>query len=68
MFTVVAFKMLELAGHRVTAADRVPGLWNVDGLAHDVTTAQLHQLAQQHGHPWPPVVLIGPQVIIDQVS
>lgn len=49
MFTAVATQMLRDAGYKVTPADMVPGLWDVEGLARDVTTAQLHQLAKQHG-------------------
>jgi hypothetical protein len=51
MYAIVAKKMLEQAGYQVTPADRVPGLWNVEGLARDVTINQLIDLAQQHGHP-----------------
>jgi hypothetical protein len=65
-YTFVAIKMLEAAGHKVTAADRVPGLWDVDGIAADVTTGQLHQLAEQHGH-WP-FALAGPAINMQQVS
>lgn len=46
MFTAVATQMLRDAGYKVTPADMVPGLWDVEGLARDVTTAQLHQLAE----------------------
>lgn len=53
MFTYVAFKMLEAAGHRVSPTD-IPGLWNVEGIANDVTLNQLRQLAEQHGQPWAP--------------
>lgn len=49
MMTVVAMQMLDDAGFKVTSAERVPGLWNVDGLARDVTTNQLLQLASQYG-------------------
>jgi hypothetical protein len=67
MFIFVAFEMLKAAGHPVTPAGDIPGLWNVEGLANDVTTGQLLDLARQHGHHWP-FPLIGPAIRIDQVS
>jgi hypothetical protein len=44
-----AVDALERAGHRVVAADRVPGLYDVGTVARDVTEGQLWQLAQVHG-------------------
>ena len=46
---IVAMQQLDAAGHKVSPADGVPGLWNVDGLARDVTTNQLFDLAERHG-------------------
>lgn len=63
MFVTVAAQQLKAAGHLVTPADGVPGLWNVDGLARDVTTNQLFDLAARHGNPWPWPV--GPTLRID---
>lgn len=61
MFTVVAFRMLEAAGYTVTPTN-IPGLWDIEGLARDVTLGQLRQLAEKHGKPWAPVILHGPQI------
>jgi hypothetical protein len=47
--TQLAIEALERAGHRVSPADRVPGLYNIDGVARDVTAGQLFQLSQSHG-------------------
>lgn len=55
MFTIVAMHMLDAAGHKVTPAGDIPGLWNVEGLARDVTTDQLLDLAKQHGQAWLPL-------------
>lgn len=52
-FAVIAFERLRSAGHPVTPAGDIPGLWNVEGLARDVTTNQLLDLADQHGALWP---------------
>lgn len=54
MFAIIAKRMLDEAGHTVTPADGIPGLWNVEGLARDVTTNQLCDLAERHGQPWFP--------------
>jgi hypothetical protein len=55
MFTVVAIEQLKAAGYSVTVAEGViPGLWNVEGLAHDITTGQLCDLARQLGNPLVP--------------
>jgi len=48
-FVTVSAMSLKAAGYEVTPADGVPGLWNVDGLARDVTTNQLHDLARRFG-------------------
>lgn len=48
-FVTISARRLELSGYRVTPADGVPGLWNVAGLAYNVTTNQLHDLADKHG-------------------
>lgn len=55
MFTVIAIQMLQNAGHEVTPAEGVPGLWNVAGIANDVTTNQLVDLAEKYGAPAFPV-------------
>jgi hypothetical protein len=65
-FFVLSADALERAGFKVTPADGVPGLWNVEGLAHDVTTNQLHDLATKHGDPR--AVAVGPRVMIVQGS
>lgn len=63
MFNYVAFKMLEAAGYSITPADGIPGLWNIEGLARDVTLGQMRDLAERHGQPWaPPIVLSGPSI------
>lgn len=49
MFFVEAKRRLDAAGHTVTVAEGVPGLFNVEGLARDVTSGQLLQLAAEHG-------------------
>jgi hypothetical protein len=48
-FVVAAVDMLQRAGHPVSPADGVPGLWNVEGIANDLTTAQLLEVAGKHG-------------------
>lgn len=48
-YATIATEALSRAGHAVTAADWVPGLYDIDGIARDVTVGQLFQLAQQHG-------------------
>lgn len=53
MFAVIAKKMLENAGYKVTLTD-MPGLVNVEGLANNVTLGQLCDLAEKHGNPWFP--------------
>lgn len=61
MYTIIAVRMLEAAGHKVTPADGVPGLYDVEGLARDVTLGQLRQLAAEHGEPAPIILqLPGP--------
>jgi hypothetical protein len=65
-YTVIAVAMLDAAGHKVTPAGDIPGLWNVAGIADDVTTGQLCQIAEQHGQ-WP-FPLIGPSIEFQQVS
>jgi hypothetical protein len=52
-YSTLAMQSLEKAGYKVTVADGcIPGLWNVQGLASDVTTNQLLDLADSHGvHP-----------------
>jgi len=50
MLTDLALKWLRAAGYEVTPADGVPGLWDIDGLARDVTINQLFQLATRHGN------------------
>lgn len=66
MFTIVAMKMLEAAGYQVTPTD-IPGLWDVQGLANDVTLGQLRQLAEQHGKPWERAI-IGPTINFQQIN
>lgn len=48
-YATLAIDALGNAGHAVTPADRVPGLFDVAGIARDVTVGQLWQLSQQHG-------------------
>jgi hypothetical protein len=48
-YVTVAADMLERAGHRVTPAGGVPGLWNVEGIGNDLTTAQLLEVAGKRG-------------------
>jgi len=56
MLTMVAIEKLRAAGYHVQPADGVPGLWNVDGLARDVSSGQLAQIATAHGALiWPPL-------------
>jgi hypothetical protein len=62
MFTIVAIEQLKAAGYSVSVAEGVvPGLWNVEGLACDVTTGQLCDLAKQHGNPLAPFFM-GPAI------
>jgi hypothetical protein len=68
MFTIVAIHQLQEAGYRVTPADGVPGLWNIEGLANDVTTGQLCALSEQHGKPWSPVLNAYPMIRSDLMS
>jgi len=60
-YSVLAMQSLENAGYKVTVAEGgVLGLWDVQGLASDVTTNQLLDLADKHGadpFPAPPFVL-----------
>lgn len=65
MFTVIAAKMLNDAGHHVSPADGIPGPWNVEGIGRDLTTGQLCDVARQHGRPWQ---LIGPNIIRSDMS
>lgn len=51
-YITITIDRFRLAGHEVTPADGVPGLWNVAGLARDVTTNQLHELAERHCAPY----------------
>lgn len=53
MLITVATLELRNAGHDVQPAEGVPGLWNVQGLAYDITSGQLLDLARQHGSPYP---------------
>ncbi len=46
-----SMERLRSAGYEVSPADGVPGLWDVAGLARDVTTNQLHDLAARHWSP-----------------
>lgn len=46
---MAAVCLLRNAGYHVEPADGIPGLWNVAGLASDVTGAQLCDLAKRHG-------------------
>jgi len=48
-YAVVAFQHLKDAGHEVTPADGVPGLWDIAGIARDVTTGQLIAIANERG-------------------
>jgi hypothetical protein len=47
--TQLAISSLEQAGYPVTPADRVPGLYDVDGLGRDLTLGQLWSLSQRYG-------------------
>lgn len=67
MFTMDAIYQLQEAGYAVTPAEGVPGLWNVAGLARDVTTGQLCDLASRHGQPWIRYP-VGPVIRTDQMS
>jgi hypothetical protein len=46
---LIAARRLEEAGHPVTEAEGVPGLFNVAGIAGDVTIGQLVDIAAQRG-------------------
>ena len=50
---------LRQAGYAVTAAD-IPGLWDVAGIANDLTTGQLIDVAQRHVGLLPPVITTAP--------
>lgn len=60
-WVVLSIDALQRAGFHVFPAEGVPGLWNVEGLARDVTTNQLHDLADKHGVPVP--IIIGPNIL-----
>jgi hypothetical protein len=51
----IAAERLSQAGHQVHAAD-IPGLWDIDGIARDVTTGQLIDIAQQRVGLIPPAI------------
>jgi hypothetical protein len=48
-YAAVAFRQLKDAGHEVTPADGIPGLWDIAGIARDVTTGQLMAIANERG-------------------
>jgi hypothetical protein len=66
-YNVIAFRMLEAAGYKVTPTD-IPGLWDIEGLARDVTLGQVRQLAGEHGRPWVPQFTALPIVRIGDMS
>ena len=45
----LAVEAMERGGYRVSPADRVPGLYDIEGLARDVTIDQLWMLSQSYG-------------------
>jgi len=47
-YVTFSAESLKRAGYEVRPTD-IPGLWDIDGLARDVTTGQLHDLARRHG-------------------
>lgn len=51
MFAMEAKMRLENAGYRITLADGVPGLFDVEGLGRDLTLGQIRDLAARHGGP-----------------
>jgi hypothetical protein len=61
MFAMEALRWLENAGFRVEPAEGVPGLFNVEGLARDLTVAQVTSLAQRHGTPFRFPAFFNPQ-------
>jgi hypothetical protein len=51
-YTTIAIQSLENSGHKVTNANGdITGLWDVEDIATDVTTAQLLKLAESFGAP-----------------
>lgn len=47
-FVTIARERLRAAGYDVVPTN-IPGLWDVPGIANDVTTGQLHDIADRHG-------------------